>query len=325
MSQKVVVLSTGGTIAMKLDPEKGVVPAVSGKDLVEAVPGLETVCDVEVREFSNIPSPQMTPAIMLDLAQRIEKALGESDVLGVVVTHGTDTVEETAYFVDLYVNSPKPVCFTAAMRSAAEISPDGPKNILCAVQVAASSKARNLGTLVVLNEVIHAAREVTKTHSANPDTFASPWWGPLGYVDEDRVILRRAPLGRQHLHPEALGGEVPVLKIVTGDDASLLDFCIQRGVAGLVLEAFGRGNVPPSVIPGIERAAAAGIPVVITTRTSAGRVLDVYGYPGGVVTSKAAGAILGGELTAPKARLKLMLALGLGINKDKLASLFDAE
>ena len=325
MSQKVIVLSTGGTIAMKLDPEKGVVPAVSGKDLVEAVPELEKVCEVEVREFSNIPSPQMTPAIMLDLSRRIEKALGESDVLGVVVTHGTDTVEETAYFADLYVDSPKPVCFTAAMRSAAEISPDGPKNILCAVRVAASPKARDLGVLVVLNEVVHAAREVTKTHSANPATFDSPWWGPLGYVDEDRVVLRRAPLGRQNLHPEALGGEVPVIKIATGDDATLLDFFTQRGVAGMVIEGFGRGNLPPGVIPGIERATAEGIPVVLTTRTGAGRVLDVYGYPGGVVTAKAAGAILGGELSAPKARLKLMLALGISKNRDKIASYFDEE
>lgn len=325
MSQKVVVLSTGGTIAMKLDPERGVVPAVSGQDLVDAVPGLEKVCEVEVREFSNIPSPHMTPGIMLQLARQVEKALDESDVAGVVVTHGTDTVEETAYFHDMYINHSKPVCFTAAMRSAAEISPDGPKNILAAVRTACSPKACNMGALVVLNDTIHAAREVAKTHSANPATFASPFWGALGYVDEDRVIIRRAPLGRQHIHPEALGGEVPLIKLVTGDDATLLDFFVEQNVAGIVLEAFGRGNVPPAVLPGIERATTRNIPVVLTTRTFSGRVLDVYGYPGGVVTSRAAGAIMGGDLSGPKARLKLMLVLGLTRDPEKIASYFDED
>ncbi len=323
MSQKVVVMSTGGTIAMKLDPEKGVLPAVSGKDLVEAVPGLAEVCPVEVQEFANIPSPQMTPAMMLQLAKNIEKTLQDESVLGVVVTHGTDTVEETSYLADLYINSPKPVCFTAAMRSAAEISPDGPHNILSAVRVAASPLARNLGSLVVLNETIHAAREVTKTHSANPATFASPWWGPLGYVDADRIIITRAPLGRLHLHPEDFGGEVALIKAFTGADAAFIDFCIERKVAGIVLEGFGRGNLPPPMVPGIERAVAANIPVVLTSRTYAGRVLDVYGYAGGVIVTKAIGVIPGGELSGQKARIKLMLALGLTKDRDTIASFFD--
>ncbi len=325
--KKVIVFTTGGTIAMKFDPVKGVVPAVSGEDLVAAVPGLDKVCDVEVREFANIPSPHMTPELMFDLSAMIRKALAEPDVAGAVVTHGTDTVEETSYFLDLTIDSDKPVCLTAAMRSAAEISPDGPKNILCAVKAAAADATRGIGSVVVLNEEIHAAREVMKTHSANPATFQSPWWGPIGYVDEDRVILRRAPLDRQHILPASLHGPVDVIKMMTGSDSAYIDFAIGRGARGIVIEGFGRGNLPVGSMAGIERAIKAGIPVVLTTRTPGGRVLDVYGYPGGVKTTKAMGIILGGELSAAKARLKLLLLVSRHPDqkpdRDELQSWFD--
>ena len=142
-------------------------------------------------------------------------------------------------------------------------------------------------------------------------TFQSPWWGPLGYVDEDRVLFRRAPVGRQHISPEKLCKNVDVIKMMTGSDAAYVDFALSRGVDGLVLEGFGRGNIPPAVVPGVERAVQAGVPVVITTRTPGGRVLDVYGYAGGVKNLRETGAIMGGELSAAKARLKLMLALSL--------------
>ncbi|MDR3074186.1 MAG: asparaginase, partial [Deltaproteobacteria bacterium] len=171
MDAKVVVFTTGGTIAMRRDPELGgAVPAVSGPELIEAVPPLADVCPVEVREFSNIPSPHFTPERMYALARTVEEALAEPDVAGVVITHGTDTMEETAYLLDLFLEGDKPVCLTGAMRSAAEISPDGPGNILCAVRCAASPAARGMGALIVMNEEVHAAREATKTHSANPKT-----------------------------------------------------------------------------------------------------------------------------------------------------------
>ena len=182
-NKKVIVLTTGGTIAMKLDPAHGIVPAVSGEDLVASVPGLREACPIEVMEFSNIPSPHMTPKRMFELGNKVEELLRHEDILGVVITHGTDTLEETAYLLDLVHNSEKPVCLTGAMRSAAEISPDGPVNLLCAVRTAASSEARGKGVLVVMNEEIHAAREVVKSHSANTETFVSPFWGPLGVCE----------------------------------------------------------------------------------------------------------------------------------------------
>ena len=201
---KVVIITTGGTIAMQHDSVTGAaVPAVSGADLVRAIPGLGSVCDLEVREFDNLPSPAITPDHMFRLAAMVRQYLAMDDVSGGVITHGTDSLEESAYFLDLSLEGHKPVCFTAAMRSGDELSPDGPRNILAAVRVAASRSARNMGSLVVMNEQIHAAREVTKTHAANVATFQSPWWGPLGVVDGDRVIFRRAQLGRQTFCPTA--------------------------------------------------------------------------------------------------------------------------
>ncbi len=323
MNNKVVIFTTGGTIAMRLDPERGVVPAVSGPELIAAVPPLSGVCPVEVREFANIPSPHITPAIMRDLALETERALAEPDVLGVVITHGTDTMEETAYFLDLFLDGPKPVCLVGAMRSAAEISPDGPKNILCAVRVAASPAARDMGVLVVMNEEIHAAREVTKTHAANPKTFASPFWGPLGYADEDRIIFHRSPLGRQAIRPAAIVGDVHLVKLPAGADDFLINCLVDKGVKGIVIEGTGRGNIPPAAVPGVCRAVAKGIPVVLVTRCPGGRVLDVYGYEGSATRLREAGVILGGEISGQKARIKLILALGLTDNQRELAAYFD--
>ena len=324
MNKKVVVFTTGGTIAMRHDSTVGgAVPAVSGAELIRAVPGLCEVCLVEVREFSNIPSPHMTPLLMHGLALQVEQALSEPDVLGAVITHGTDTFEETAYFLDLFIHSEKPVCITAAMRSAAEISPDGPANLLASVRCAAAPQARCKGVLAVMNEEVHAACEVIKTHAANPKTFASPFWGPLGYVDADRVIFRREPIGRQTIRPPVLVDDVHLVKLVAGSDDFLLDCLIDKKVRGIVVEGYGRGNVSPATFRGMKRAVAAGIPVVITTRCFGGRVLDVYAYEGGVQPQRDAGIILGGEISGPKARIKLMLALGETGDPKHLAAYFD--
>jgi L-asparaginase len=323
MNGTVVVLTTGGTIAMRLDLERGVVPAVSGPELIAAVPLLRGVCPVEVREFANIPSPHMTPSIMHGLAREVEKALAEPGVLGVAITHGTDTLEETAYFLDLYIDSAKPVCLTGAMRSAAEISPDGPRNILCAVRCAASREARGMGALVVMNEEVHAAREVTKTHSANPKTFASPFWGPLGYVDEDRVIFRRAPVGRQTIRPAGIVEDVHLVALPAGADDFLINCLVDKGVKGIVVEGSGRGNAHESAMPGIKRAVDAGIAVVLVSRCFGGRVLDVYGYAGSARRQKEIGVILGGEISGRKARIKLILALGVTGDRERLAGYFD--
>lgn len=328
IDKKVVVVATGGTIAMKYDPEKdGLVPACTGEDLAAAVPGLGEIAPLEFIQFSNIASPGMTPQNMWDLHCKLEEVLARDDVAGAIVTHGTDTLEETSYFLDLLHTSQKPIVTTAAMRGAGDTSSDGPMNIYCAVKTAADPKAVGMGVLVCMNETLHAPGEVMKTHSANPATFQSPWWGPVGYVDLDRVIIRRMPLNVMRFAPKALSARVDLIKCMTGSTRDYIDFAVSQGCKGIVIEGFGRGNVPPPMVPGIEDAVKAGLAVVLTTRTPGGRVLDVYGYPGSVTDTRRAGLAMGGEISAAKARLKLMIVLSehpeLARDRDALEKVFD--
>lgn len=287
--KKVMVLATGGTIAMKMDEKIGaLVPACTGEDLVAAVPGLDKVAHVEVEQICNVASPNMTPEIMFKLHQRAEELLAQDDVAGVVITHGTDTLEETSYFLDITHQSDKPIVLTAAMRGAGE---------------------------------------VMKTHSANCATFASPWWGPIGYVEADRIVYRRVPVAHRIFNPKALTARVDLIKAVTGSDRTYIDFAVAQGCKGIIVEGFGRGNIPPMMEDGISDACAKGVVVIISTRTPGGRVLDVYGYPGSVTDSCKRGAIMGGEISAAKARLKLILALSenpeLAGDRKTLQEIFD--
>ncbi len=321
--KKIVAITTGGTIAMKLDPcTGGLIPAVSGKDLLDAVPALKDIAEIEVVEQSNIPSGHMTPAMMLDLSQKIDELAKDDSIAGFVVTHGTDTLEETAYLLDLTLHTEKPVCVTGAMRGASDTSWDGPGNILAAVKTAACDAAVGQGVLVVLNDTIHAAGEVTKTHSVNTATFASPWWGAVGHVYFDKVVFRRKPIARQKIQPEKLVPDVYLLKCVAGMDDFLFRCLIEKKIKGLVVEAFGCGNVPPGVREGILAVRRAGIPVVLATRVYGGRVVPCYSYTGSAGEMLSSGIILAGELNGQKARLKLMLALGLTDDNEKLKEYF---
>ena len=324
--KKIILISTGGTIAMRFDQEKqGLVPAVSGAELIEAVPELSAELPLEVIEFSNIPSPHMTPTRMLALAKEIDRLATDDTVAGFVITHGTDTVEETAYLLDLTLNTTKPVCLTAAMRSGGETSADGPKNILTAVRTASDKAASEMGVLVVMNEEIHAARSVTKTHSANPHAFTSPAWGALGYADEDRIVWRSRPFMREHIDTDTLAEDVYLVKMATGQDDLLLKYLIEKQVSGIVIEGFGRGNIPPVCREALIDAVQAGIPVILTTRVHAGRVLDIYGYEGGAADLIRHGIILAGDLTAQQARLKLMCALPKANTLDEVRTYFANE
>lgn len=322
--KKIIVITTGGTIAMKYDPAtRGLVPAVSGDDLIEAVPALKEIARVEAIEFANVPSGHMTPQMMFELAQLIDKYAAQADVDGIVVTHGTDTQEETAYLLSLATKTTKPVCITGAMRGASETGPDGPANILAAVMTAASDEAAGKGTLLVFNDEIHAAAEVTKTHTTSCATFHSPGWGPLGHVYFDRVIFRRQPLDLEKICPPVLTEEVYLLKIYAGMDAYLFKVLADKPVRGLVVEALGCGNVPPAVKEGIEYVRNKNIPVVLASRVQTGRIVPAYSYLGSARSMAASKIILAGELTGPKARIKLMLALGLTQDVDELQKWFD--
>jgi L-asparaginase len=306
----VAIVTTGGTIAQKTDPKTGgAVPAVSGADLIAAVPGLAKAARIKVVEVCNIDSSQMTPAIWAKVSKAVDKELADPAVAGAVVTHGTDTMAEGAFFLDLTVSSKKPVVFVGAMRDASAVSPDGPANILNAVIQAASPQAKDWGVTVTLNQYVNAAWDVVKTNTTNVQTFNSGERGYLGYIQGGQVKRFRARGPRITLPIPAELPKVAFLSTFAGDDGSLVRYAVDQGAKGLVVEGVGAGNVNAQVYKAIQYALKKGVAVVITSRVFHGAVEPIYGDQGGGLTLEKAGCILGGALRGPKARLLLMLAL----------------
>lgn len=312
MEQKTIqIIFTGGTISMEIDPTLGAaVPALSGDQILSTVSHLDEHIATRVHDYGQLPGPHMTPQLMWDLAQLTRTYLADPEIDGVVITHGTDTLEETAYFLELVLDSEKPVVVTGAMRNASELGFDGPSNLRDAILVAASSAAMGLGVLVCLNEQILAASEATKTHTEEAGTFQSPNFGPLGIVDMGKVLFYRRPIWRQHIPATRLEDRVDLFKMYAGADDRFVRYAVDSGAQGLVIEALGRGNVPPAVVPGIAYALEKGLPVVITSRALRGRVLDAYGYEGAGKRLRNMGVIFADYLSSAKSRIKLMLALG---------------
>lgn len=308
---RILLLATGGTISMKVDRERGgAVPTLTGREIMESLPGVEEVARVEVREFGRYPGPHMTIDRMWELRASIRAALDEG-FDAVVVTHGTDTIEETAYLLDRSLVPGAPVVITGAMRNSSELSWDGPANLMAAIEVAASPEARRRGTMVVLDEEIVQGAEVVKTHTDAAGTFVSPNWGPLGVTDKGKAHFYRESRRKPTLAPDAPAVPVDLVKVVAGMDSRLLVASLESGACGIVLEALGRGNVPPEVVPGVRRWTDAGRPVVITSRSLRGRVLDTYAYLGGGHELREMGAIFADHMTGQQARIELMLAIGV--------------
>lgn len=325
MKPVIAMIFTGGTISMRIDPVSGgAIPALSGEEILALVPGIESIADFDLTDFGRWPGPHVTPDRMLDLAGLARQKLDDDRITGVVITHGTDTLEETAFLVDLLIDAGKPIVFVGAMRNSSELSWDGPANLRAAIRVAAAPAARGLGALVVFNDQIIAASEVTKTHTESTDTFQSRDFGPLGIVDKDRVIVTRSPMAHERIITTRIEERVDLLKIYAGANGRFIDHAINDGARGLVIEGLGRGNVTPIAIPAIQRAIDRGLPVVITSRCPRGRVLDTYGYEGGGRQLRRMGAILGGMLPSHKARIKLMLALGAGWGIERIRQSFEA-
>jgi L-asparaginase len=320
------VIATGGTIASLADAGTGVVrPVVGVEELVKAVPGLREG-PLEVEELSMVSGWNVTPPLMLELSSRVDAALEREDVEGVVVTHGTDTVEEAVFFCDLTVASDKPVAFAAAMRAGDEVGADGPRNLLAAAALARSG-ARGLGSVLAINDELHAGRWARKVDSARTSAFASPGHGPVGFASPDVVRLRgAAPPRRVRVpRPAALERPVPVVHAYTGIEEEVIDAMrAATGAAGLVVEGTGLGNVPGSAVAGIERALADGLPVVIASRTLTGGTAPVYGGPGGGATLEELGVLGAGPLSAAKARLLLMLLLAEAGDRNHVRRSFAA-
>lgn len=320
----IVIVFTGGTISMRHDAALGgAVPALSGRDILAASRGVEDVADIEVDDFGSFPGPHMSVGRMWALRERVIAHLDRGDVQGVVITHGTDTLEESAYLIARSTVTEKPIVFTGAMRAASDLGWDGPANLIAAVRTAASTEACGQGVLVVMGDRIYAGADVTKAHTHMLDAFESPGLGPLGVVDDGRVVFRRETSAvRTVVMAGRLAEPVDIIYTCTGADSRLLDASRLDGL-GVVVAALGRGNVPPEMVGGIERWIHDRKPVVITSRAQRGRVGHTYGYPGGGRRLLAAGAIFAGSLRPQQARIDVMLGLGAGLDGAGFRELFD--
>jgi L-asparaginase len=321
----IVLVFTGGTISMRTDPASGgAVPTLRGDAILASAPGVADIAHVVVDEWATMPGAHLTVEQLWALRTHIAELVARDDVDGVVVAQGTDTIEETAYLTHRSLRTDKPVVFTGAMRTSEDASWDGPANLTDSVRVAASPALRGAGVLVVFNGRVYAASDVTKVETFSPDAFDSPGLGPLASIDGGCVIVRRRLAAERALIVPPAGPAAPVdiIYAAAGSDGRFFDLA-RASARGVVVAAFGRGNLPFAMFEGLTRCVGAGLPVVITSRVPRGRVGPTYGFPGGGRSLAAAGAILAGSLRPQQARLDLMLALGAGYDGDRLAAVFD--
>lgn len=319
---RVHILATGGTIASAYDPAKGgFVASLSADQLIAAAPEIGKHATITYEQVANIGSADMNPAVWLQLRERAEAALSDPAVTGIVVTHGTDTLEETAYFLDLTIGSDKPVVMVGAQRAASLPDTDGPRNLLDAIRVAVSPEAVGMGTIVVLGGKINAAREVTKTSTIELETFKSLEFGALGVVDVEGVRFYRRPLRRQHvaLPSQPQLGRVEIVNHYAGNEGLVLrqllhgpePFGKPNGRDGLVIAGTGLGNVGERMFEAVKEALDRGIPCVVSTRVPTGRQMPLYASAGAGLSLVQAGCHLSDNLSPQKARVLLMVLLSV--------------
>jgi L-asparaginase len=320
----ILIIFTGGTISMEKNSQTSKATIRDNqKELIDNISSELKNINLVSEFFSLKPSPSITPDDMFQLAKLTQQKLEQDGIDGVVITHGTDTLEESAYFLDLYLETKKPVVFTGSMRNYSELGFDGLSNLVSSILVAASDQSKRMGVLVCLNDEINSAAEVTKTHTLALDTFKSLEFGPIGIVEQDNVLYYRETHHKSYLlQPTNIEQHVEIVKVYSGSSSVILNSLIDHGTKGIVLEALGRGNVPPQMVPGIQRAIEKNIPVLITSRCPKGRVLDSYGYEGGGHHLKQLGVIFTENLNSQKARIQLILALGITSDIDIIKSYF---
>jgi len=321
---RVAVVFTGGTISMRHDPVAGGnVPVLGGAALLETVPGLDGIADLVPIDRGLTPASHFTFADLFRIAETVRDALADPAIDGAVVVQGTDTIEETAFFLDLLHPGPKPVVITGAMRSASHADYDGPANLTAAVRVASSPVAADadLGAVVVLDGSIEAADDVTKTHASAFDTFRGLNRGPLGRVDDARVVLGMARGPRRQVRATRAAERVFLVAATVATDGTPITALHAAGADGFVVAATGAGNTAASLLAAAQAVLADGLPVVVTTRCPIGAAGADYAFPGGGATWIRAGAIAAGHLGGPKARIALALGLGAGLDRDGLAAL----
>ncbi|HDC8340264.1 TPA: asparaginase [Staphylococcus aureus] len=317
-----LVIHTGGTISMSQDQSNKVVtndtnPISMHQDVINQYAQID-----ELNPF-NVPSPHMTIQHVKQLKDIILEAVTNKYYDGFVITHGTDTLEETAFLLDLILGIEQPVVITGAMRSSNEIGSDGLYNYISAIRVASDEKARHKGVMVVFNDEIHTARNVTKTHTSNTNTFQSPNHGPLGVLTKDRVQFHHMPYRQQALENVNDKLNVPLVKAYMGMPGDIFSFYSREGIDGMVIEALGQGNIPPSALEGIQELVSLNIPIVLVSRSFNGIVSPTYAYDGGGYQLAQQGFIFSNGLNGPKARLKLLVALSNNLDKAEIKSYFE--
>lgn len=314
MPKKILVLHTGGTISMQADASGAVVTSQVNpmNHVFNPLEGIE----VHTLDFLNLPSPHIKPKHMLALYHKIKEEADNYD--GVVITHGTDTLEETAYFLDTMKIPPIPIVLTGAMRSSNELGSDGVYNYLSALRVASDDKSADKGVLVVMNDEIHAAKYVTKTHTTNVGTFQTPTHGPLGLIMKQEILYFKTAEPRVRFDLEHIQGLVPIISAYAGMTDELIDMLDLEQLDGLVIQAFGAGNVPKETAQKLESLLQKGIPVALVSRCFNGIAEPVYAYQGGGVQLQESGVLFVKELNAQKARLKLLIAINAGLKGEEL-------
>ncbi|HCW7854877.1 TPA: asparaginase [Staphylococcus aureus] len=317
-----LVIHTGGTISMSQDQSNKVVtndinPISLHQDVINQYAQID-----ELNPF-NVPSPHMTIQHVKQLKDIILEAVTNKYYDGFVITHSTDTLEETAFLLDLILGIEQPVVITGAMRSSNEIGSDGLYNYISAIRVASDEKARHKGVMVVFNDEIHTARNVTKTHTSNTNTFQSPNHGPLGVLTKDSVQFHHMPYRQQALENVNEKLNVPLVKAYMGMPGDIFSFYSREGIDGMVIEALGQGNMPPSALEGIQQLVSLNIPIVLVSRSFNGIVSPTYAYDGGGYQLAQQGFIFSNGLNGPKARLKLLVALSNNLDKAEIKSYFE--
>lgn len=317
---KVLIIATGGTIASTgnyYHDRGGAVNKISAEALTHAVPGIDKVATLSLEQFSNVASEKIGPTQWLALANRINAAFHDDvDLAGVVVTHGTDTMEETAYFLDLTVAGNRPVIVTGSMRPADAIGADGPANLYNAVRAAAAPASRGRGTMVLMDDRLFAAREVTKTNTTRVETFKAPEHGPVAIADHDTLFFQRPRPTHRSIFDISEITSLPRVDIIyayAGEDSTLIDASLAAGAKGLVIAGAGAGGTTPGMSSGLSRAAKEGVSVVIGSRTGSGRVAGRQNR------------VTAGDLNVQHSRVLLMLALTESTNKEDVARILAAH
>ena len=313
MVQKVVLITTGGTIASKRNEFNKLESGKMNGDEILALCDLDNDIEIELIDLFQLPSMHMTFENLNRLNEVIHEQLQDENVLGIVITHGTDSLEETAYFLDLTINDNRPIIVTGSQKSSEDVGTDVYSNLRNSILVAASKQAKNIGTCVVFNEKIFHAKYVKKSHSSSINGFGTIGYGMLGYIDNDEVIIYQKPANTEYYVIKQKYPTVELIYSYLGASSTILDFLLETDVEGIVLVGAGRGQVSPKMVESIEKMCEKGIKVVLTTSTEEGRVFPTYDYYGSANNLRKMGVIMGGDFDPKKARIKLMLMLA---NKD---------